>query len=194
MVELWGHEAHDEYDEDDFYHWSKARAPTKENETYPHAIVYDIEAHQDKTFQPTQDLRYKSEHVSVSVSIADTLNHEPEYICSKNSAQLIQKFYEALERGSAAIRADVCAKYMPPDFEGVTKQRQEAIQQWCEQVPVIGLNSGHYDLYLIRKYFVFHFRQEAGVFAGEKNGRIMFINTSHYKFLDVMNYVSPGTS
>ena len=55
-------------------------------------------------------------------------------------------------------------------------------------------NSGHYDLYLIRKYFVFHLGQEAGVFAGKKNGRTMFINTPHYKFLDVMNYVSPGTS
>ena len=84
-------------------------------------------------------------------------------------------------------------EYMPPGLEGVTKQSQEVIKQWCEQVPVVGFNSGHYNLYLIRKYFVFHLGQEAGVFAGEKNGRIMFIQTPHYKFLDVMNYVSPGT-
>ena len=84
---------------------------------------------------------------------------------------------------------------MPPDLEGVTKKSQELIKQWSEQVPVIGFNPGHYDLYLIRKYFVFHLGQETGVFAGEKNGRIMFINTGpHYKFLDMMNYVSPGTS
>ena len=85
VVELWEHEAHADYDEDDSYHWSKARVPPKKNETYPHTIVYDFEAYQDKTktFQPTQDLRYESEHVPASVSIADTLNREPEYICSK---------------------------------------------------------------------------------------------------------------
>ena len=158
--------------------WRKDRVPTKKNETYPHAVVYDFEAYQDKTkaFQPTQDWRHGSEHVSVSVSIADTLNREPENICFKNPAELIQKFYEALKRRSAAILADVCAKYMPPDLEGVTNNGQELIKQWCEQMPVIGFNSGHYDLYLIRKYFVFHLGQETGVFAGEKNGRIMFIN------------------
>ena len=59
---------------------------------------------------------------------------------------------------------------------------------------MVRASAGHYDLYLIRKYIVFHLGQEARVFAGEKSGRIMFINTPHYKFLDVMNYVSPGSS
>ena len=196
VVEFWEHEAHAGYAEYDPDHLSKARVSPKKNETYPHAIVYDFEAYQDKTkaFQPTKDLKYESEHVPVSVSIADTLNREPEYICSKNPEKLIQKFYEALEHRSAAIRVEVCAKYMPLDFEGVSKPRQKAIQQWCEQVPVVGFNSGHYDLYLIRKYFVFPLGQEAGVFAGVENCCIMFINTPHCKFLDVMNYVSPGTS
>ena len=49
VVEMWEHEVHDEYDEEDPYHWSKARVPTKKNETYPHAIVYDFKAYQDKT-------------------------------------------------------------------------------------------------------------------------------------------------
>ena len=34
--------------------------------------------------------------------------------------------------------------------------------------------------------------QDKGVFAAEKNGRIMFINTPKFKFLDVMNYLAPG--
>ena len=82
----------------------------KKNETYPHAIVYAFEANQDKakTFQPTKDLKYESEHVPVSVSIADTLIADT-FICSKNPSELIQKSYEALDRRSAAIRADVCA-------------------------------------------------------------------------------------
>ena len=83
---------------------------------------------------------------------------------------------------------------MPTDFEGLSSQSETLIRQWCEQVPVIGFNSEHYALKLIRKHFVFHLGQENVVFAGEKNGRIMLINTPNYKFLDVINYVSPGTS
>ena len=81
VVEVWEHEVHADYNyyEDYPYHWSKARVPTKKNETCPHTIVNDFEAYQDNTFQPTQDLRYESEHVPISVSIAGTLNRESEF-------------------------------------------------------------------------------------------------------------------
>ena len=174
--------------------WWGDRIPQQRNETYPHAIVYDFEAYQDKTkaSQPTRDLSYESEHVPISVSIADTLNREPEYICSKDPAELIKQFYQSLERRSEAIRADMIQKYMPPDLEALPEEQQKLIHQWCEQVPVIGFNSGKYDLHLIRKHFVSHLGKENGVFAGEKQGRIMFLNTPSFKFLDVINYLSPG--
>ena len=56
--------------------WANTRCPEKQTETYPHAIVYDFESYQDKTKAacPTRDLSYESEHVPISVSIADTLN------------------------------------------------------------------------------------------------------------------------
>ena len=57
---------------------------------------------------------------------------------------------------------------------------------------VVGFNSGHYDLKLIRQYFVPLMTQDSEVFAAEKNGRIMFINTPKFKFLDVLNYLAPG--
>ena len=53
-------------------------------------------------------------------------------------------------------------------------------------------NSGHCDLKLIRQYFVPLMAQDSKVFAAEKNGRIMFINTPKFKFLDVLNYLAPG--
>ena len=130
----------------------------------------------------------------VSVSIADTLDPEPEYICSKDTEELISQFYQSLVHPSAAIREDVTQKNMPPDIEGLSKDQQNLINQWCEQVPVIGFNSGRYDLHIIRKYFVSHLGQENGVFAGEKQGQIMYINTPHFKPLDVTNYLSPGIS
>ena len=188
LVEKWEHERPRS--------WRNDRIPPKRNETYPHAIVYDFEAYQDKTkaSNPTCDLSYESEHVPVSVSIADVLDPEPEYICSKNPEELISRFYQSLVRRSAAIREDVTQKYMPPDLEGLPKNQRNLINQWCEQVPVIGFNSGRYDLHLIRKYFVSHLGQKNEVFAGEKQGQIMYINTPHFKFLEITNYLSPGIS
>ena len=78
--------------------WCNDKLPRKRNETYPHAIVFDFESYQDKTkvSNPTRDLSYESEHVPISVSIADTINTEPEYICSKDPNELISLFYQSL--------------------------------------------------------------------------------------------------
>ena len=112
------------------------------------SIVYDFEAYQDKTkaSNPTRDLSYESEHVPISVSIADTLNPEPEYICSKDPEELIRLFYQSLVQRGLLVRGDVEERYMPPDLEGLPKEQQNLINQWCSQVPVVGFDSGRYDL------------------------------------------------
>ena len=186
VVEKWEHEKPTP--------WATTRCPEKQTETYPHAIVYDFEAYQDKSKAacPTRDLSFESEHLPISVSIADTLNPEPEYIASKDPGELIHLFYQSLERRYEAIRADVVDKFGLPDIDGITESQGQKILQWFNQVPVLGFNSGHYDLKLIRKYFVPLMAQDKDVFAAEKNGRIMLINTPKFKFLDVMNYLAPG--
>ena len=122
------------------------------------------------------------------------MNPEPEYICSKDPEELISLFYQSLVQKCALTRADVEERYMPPDLEGLSKDQQNLIKQWCDQVPVVGFNSGRYDLHLIRKYFITHLGQKNGVLSGEKQGQIMYINTPHFKFLDITNYLSPGIS
>ena len=169
------------------------KLPPKRNETYPHAIVFDFEAYQDKTkaSNPTRDLSYESEHVPISVSIADTMNPEPEYICSKDPEELIRLFYQSLVQRRLIIKDDVEERYMPEDLESLPGKQQELIKQWCSQVPVVGFNSGKYDLQLIRKYFITHLCEE-NVSSGEKQGRVMYMNTPQFKFLNVTNYLSPG--
>ena len=174
--------------------WWNDRIPPKRNETYPHAIVYDFEAYQDKTkaSNPTRDLSYESEHVPISVSIANTLNPEPQYICSKDPDELISLFYQSLVQRSLLTRGDVEESYMPPDLEGLPKEQQNLINQWCSQVPVVSFNSGRYDMQLIRKYFIITHLGQENVLSGEKQGRIMYMNTPQFKFLDITNYLSPG--
>ena len=186
VVEKWGHEKPTP--------WENTFCPEKQTKTYPHAIVYDFESYQDtsKAERPTRDLSYESEHVPISVSLADTLNPEPEYIVSRDPADLIQRFHQSLERRHAAIVADVCAKFLPPDIEGIPASQDKLLFKWLTQVPVLGFNSGNYDLKLIRQHFVPLMARDKDVFAAEKNGRIMFINTPKFKFLDVVNYLAPG--
>ena len=143
LVERWEHE--------EPRLWWNDKLPPKRNETYPHTIVFDFESYQDKTkaSNPTRNLSYESEHVPISVSIADTLNPEPEYICSKDPEELIRLFYQSLVQRSLLIQDDVEERYMPSDLESLPGKQQELIKQWCSQVPVIGFNSGRYDLQLI---------------------------------------------
>ena len=186
VVEKWEHEKPTP--------WANTHCPKVETETYPHAIVYDFESYQDtsKAVRPTSDLFYESEHVPISVSLADTLNPEPEYIVSRDPAELIRLFHQSLERRHTAIVADVVKEFSFSDTEGIPEKQCNEIVKWFYQVPVLGFNSGHYDLKLIRQHFIPLLAQDPGTFAAEKNGRIMFINTPKFKFLDVLNYLGPG--
>ena len=186
VVEKWEHEKPTP--------WANTHCPKVETETYPHAIVYDFESYQDtsKAVRPTSDLFYESEHVPISVSLADTLNPEPEYIVSRDPTELIRLFHQSLERRHTAIVADVVKEFSFTELEGIPEKQGNEIVKWFYQVPVLGFNSGHYDLKLIRQHFIPLLAQDPGTFAAEKNGRIMFINTPKFKFLDVLNYLGPG--
>ena len=186
VVEKWEHEKPTP--------WENTHCPKVETETYPHAIVYDFESYQDtsKAVRPTSDLFYESEHVPISVSLADTLNPEPEYIVSRDPAELIRLFHQSLERRHTAIVAAVVKEFSFTELEGIPEKQGNEIVKWFYQVPVLGFNSGHYDLKLIRQHFIPLLAQDPGTFAAEKNGRIMFINTPKFKFLDVLNYLGPG--
>ena len=144
------------------------------------------------TLKRTQVLRQEGYRVPISVSLADTLNPEPEYIVSRDPAELIRLFHQSLERRHEAIIADVVEKFLFTELEGISKKQEAEIGKWFYQVPVLGFNSGHYDLKLIRQHFIPLLAQDPGTFAAEKNGRIMFINTPKFKFLDVLNYLGPG--
>ena len=182
LVERWEHEQPSP--------WLGYKLPRKQNETYPHAIVYGFESYQDKTkaSNPTCNLSYESEHVPISVFLADTISTEPEYICSRDPDELISLFYESLVQRQRILQEDAEERYLPSDLEYLPKKQQNLIKQWCGQVPVIGFNSN-----LIRKYFISHLGEEQ-VESGEKQRQIMFMKTSKSNFLDVTNYLSLGTS
>ena len=65
------------------------------------------------------------------------------------------------------------------------------------QVPVIGFNSGRYDLNLIKIFFHKYFstKEESKFFSViKRNNQYLAIYTKHTVFLDVVNYLAPGYS
>ncbi|XP_078347123.1 uncharacterized protein LOC144632369 [Oculina patagonica] len=129
--------------------------PRAQTKSYPHAILYDFEAYGDNNQrkEPTPTLTIENAHVPISVSIGDTLEREPTHICERDPAELVRKFMEELERRGKNIRAQVRAKFMPKDVGLLPKAQRQKIEEWCNQVPVVGFNSGSYDLNLIKNNF-----------------------------------------
>ncbi|KAL9959950.1 hypothetical protein ACROYT_G033329 [Oculina patagonica] len=171
--------------------------PRAQTKSYPHAILYDFEAYGDNNQrkEPTPTLTIENAHVPISVSIGDTLEREPTHICERDPAELVRKFMEELERRGKNIRAQVRAKFMPKDVGLLPKAQRQKIEEWCNQVPVVGFNSGSYDLNLIKNNFADRLADTTGKVRVAKNcNKIMFLLTQGFRFLDIINYLGPGTS
>ena len=177
--------------------------PQTQIQSYPHAILYDFEAYGDKNQrkEPTGMLTIENKHVPISVSIGDTLDKEPTHICERDPALLVHKFMEELERRGKNIQDQVRAAFIPEDMNMLTKAQRLKIEEWCNQVPVLGFNSGRYDLNLIREHFAERLSDTTGttdttgkVRVAKNGNKIMFILSKNFRFLDIINYLGPGTS
>ena len=188
VIECWACEVGDKYVE---------QLPEPQTKSYPHAILYDFEAYGDNNQrkEPTATLTIENAHVPISVSIGDTLERKPTHICEKDPAELVRKFMEELERRGKNIRKQVRDEFMPADVNLLPKDQRKKIEEWCDQVPVLGFNSGTYDLNLIKKYFAEKLADTTNKVRVAKHGnKIMFILTCGFRFLDIINSLGPGTS
>ena len=135
----------------------------------------------------------ESAHVPISVSIGDTLEKEPTHICEKNPAELISKFMKELQRREKNIGERVGEEFLPKDLNLLPKDQQKKMCEWCNEVPVVGFNSGAYDLNLIKSHFASAVAEEnKKVKVAKKGNKTMFLLTSGVRFLDIMNYLGPG--
>ena len=127
----------------------------KEFTPYPHLIVYDFETILAPLNEhPTEDLTYLLRHLSISFAVHDTLGKEPAYLVDENPKRLIERFTEVLKEKQEAIAADVLKQHpYPSNFQMLPGEVKEQWRQWVNQVPVIGFNSGKYDINMVKEYF-----------------------------------------
>ena len=162
---------------------------------YPNFIVFDFEAILKKLdLHQTSDLTINSQHVPVSVAINDNLTNEPIFLEDSDPEALIQEFLEEIQRRQELISKEVWRLYPMQDEESIPKSVRERWTGWVEQVPVLGFNSGKYDINMIKEYFVRSLSDISDVTVAKKDNSYMFLTTPKLKFLDVCNYLAPGLS
>ena len=115
---------------------------------------------------------------------------------------------EGVENNEEAENNENCitSHFMPESREDISDEMRLRLlrklvstkirfEQYIKQVPNLGYNSSKYDLNLVMRYFVRHFR------LTDKNARIIkrsnayaCISTERFRFLDVLQYLPQGTS
>jgi len=158
----------------------KGELPKKETKTYPHAILYDFESYGDKNYrkEPAGALTIENAHIPISVSIGDTLERKPTHICERDPAELVRKFMKEPERRAKNIQDQVRVEFVPEDVHLLPKEQWEKIREWCDQVPILGFNSGTYDLNLIKTYFASVLaEEEKKIRVAKKGNKVMFLLT-----------------
>ena len=79
------------------------------------------------------------------------------------------------------------------------KTLENQLQAWLHQLPVLGFNSGRYDLNAIKKFFVpllihNNTAERASCFVIKRQNNFMCLSTDKLKFVDICNYLAPGVS
>lgn len=73
------------------------------------------------------------------------------------------------------------------------KKLKERLESYLKQLPVVGFNSGKYDLNTSKKFLIpVLVESEKIQFTIKRNNNFMSFSTKHLRFLDVTNFLAPG--
>ena len=77
----------------------------------------------------------------------------------------------------------------------VLSQLEEKLNAHVQELPVLGFNSGKYDLNAVKTFlFPYLIQHQPIKFTVKRNSNHMCLKTDFFKLLDISNYVAPGFS
>ena len=190
---------------------------------FPYRATFDFECYfSDERLPVNSDkLQWSARHVPLSVSVASNVpGYEPAqcYVTDGDSDKLVADMMDHLTAISDAAYESLLPLYA--DVLEELKTRKEAwdeeeeeeedgkktvnpcktlekqLQTWLRQLPVIGFNSGHYDLNVVKKFFIPYMLKgnDKTRFVVKRQNTFMCFSTTNLKFLDVTQYLAPGVS
>ena len=182
---------------------------------YPYRITYDFETYFALSNLPvnTEKVEWRREHVPLSVSVASNVPGYEDPMCFITKGNpvdlvlemvsymhLIQQKAEALlvaQHESYLKELDELIHVMNSLEGGEGKHPLEKVKEsyesWLKQIPVLGFNSGSYDLNLIKPHLVEVLSMVDPVgFVVKRCNNFMCMTTKRLKLLDIRNYLAPG--
>ena len=190
---------------------------------YPYRATFDFECFftGDNLPANSDKLQWSARHVPLSVSVASNVpGYEPAlcFVTDGDADKLVGCVMTRLNTISDAafasllpLYADVLADLDARKYaweEDIKEAEEEEVEGgrnnpyktligqllgWLRQLPVIGFNSGKYDLNMIKRSFVpLLISNNAAVI--KRQNTYMCLYTDKLKFLDIVNYLAPGVS
>ena len=187
---------------------------------YPYRATFDFECYFDRDNVPADSDRVQwiARHVPLSASLASNVpGYETPrcYVTEGDSDKLVADMMAGL-----VATSDAAYDLLKPSYGSVLNEleaRKEAwddaeseanaeesktnpfntlagqLHGWLHQLPVIGFNSGKYDLNMIKRSFVpLLISNNAAVI--KRQNTYMCLYTDKLKFVDICNYLAPGYS
>ena len=191
---------------------------------FPYRATFDFECYfSDERLPVNSDkLQWSARHVPLSVSVASNVpGHEDAqcYVTNGDSNKLVADMmvhltaisdtaYDSLLPSYADVLEELKTRKEAWDEEeeeeeengkktvNPCKTLEKQLQTWLRQLPVIGFNSGHYDLNVVKKFFIPYMLKgnDKTRFVIKRQNTFMCFSTTNLKFLDVTQYLAPGVS
>jgi G:T-mismatch repair DNA endonuclease (very short patch repair protein) len=186
---------------------------------FDYRAVYDIESmlEHDTQLTNTEKITWKNKHVLLSVSVCSNIlgYKKPKCFVSHGSAMaVVESMVEYLHKISDAACTHMTEKLAPyiqeldariqdvsedsaeGKFEASKLQTlQNRLETYLNRLPVIGFNSGTYDMNVLKPHLVTYLQENDTISAPiKKNNHWMSLCTERLQFLDICNYLAPGYS
>ena len=165
---------------------------------FPYRAVYDFECLLDKSLasQPSEKLAWDGQHVPVSISVCSNVpgyenpacyisNGDPQMLANRMMDQLLeisQRSYSLLQ-----IRYQPILKQLDQQIQTLTQQEETSkeedtgkkqrvylkglkcrLESYMKELPVLGFNSGKYDINIIKPYLYKHLQEHDKIgFCGQ---------------------------
>ena len=111
-------------------------------------------------------------------------------------------FYWALDRecedksdddqGNADEKPEDQSSLTRKTKEHPLKKLRDRLEEYLKELPVLGFNSGKYDLNAVKEFLFPVLVQNEGIqFTVKRNNNFMCLKTPHLRFLDVTNFLAP---
>ncbi|HLX52367.1 MAG TPA: hypothetical protein VKR58_00400, partial [Aquella sp.] len=150
-------------------------------------------------------LHYTTKHIPICLSIATNVPgfEEVKFILNKDPYKLCSEMFEYLD--AIALQSELLmTKKMHPLIVKLTnhyneKEKEKWLQEvynYCKNIPVVGFNSGGYDINLLADYGFMKeiYTRDENASIKKDGSRYKFIKTPTFTFLDQMSYCPGGTA